>query len=208
MFGDQQLKRKWISKESDKAASESGEAKLLDSVTMLTLNLESERRTTARDQNTVFKLRKDSELAGPLQDGIEAYTIEGKNAREGQNARDAAKSKGEQYQGHPQGKRPGALLRLLPLRVAQLITHAAVKTCRIQVNKYCSIYAQCEMRPRPLQTCGQKGALLSQLTTTTLNGYGLLKADLSSESWDGYFVLVRFWHGLASQQRRIRCRRV
>ena len=52
--------------------SEPGEAKLLDALAMLTLNLESERRTTARDQNTVYKLRKDSELAGTLQDGIEA----------------------------------------------------------------------------------------------------------------------------------------
>ena len=122
MFGDQQLKRKRISKESDKAASESRDAKLLDAVAMLTLNLESERRTTARDQNTVFKSRKDSELAGTLQEGIEAYAIEG------QNARDAVKNKGEQYQGHPQGKRPDASLRLLLWRVAQLITDEAVKT--------------------------------------------------------------------------------
>ena len=63
MFGDQQPKRKGISKEP-------GEAKLLDAVAMLTLNLGSERRTTTRDQNTVFKIRKDSELACPLQEGI------------------------------------------------------------------------------------------------------------------------------------------
>ena len=44
---------------------------------------------------------------------------------EGQNARDAAKNKGEQYQGHPQGKRPDALLPLLLWRVAQLITETA-----------------------------------------------------------------------------------
>ena len=121
MFGDQQPKRKGISKESDKATSEPGEAKQLDAVVMLRLNLESERRSTARDQNTVFKIRKDSELAGPLQEGLEAYTTKG------QNARDAAMIKGEQYQGHPQGKRPDALLRLLLWRVAQLITGEAVK---------------------------------------------------------------------------------
>ena len=56
---------------------------------MLNFNLESERRTTARDQNTVFRLRKDSELASTLQEGIEACVIEGHNAR------DAAKNKGE-----------------------------------------------------------------------------------------------------------------
>ena len=60
IFGDQQPKRKWISRESNKAMSEPGEAKLLDAVAMRTLNLEFERRTTARDQNTVFKLRKNS----------------------------------------------------------------------------------------------------------------------------------------------------
>ena len=100
MFGDQQPKRKETSREPDKAMSEPGEVKLLDTVAMLTSNLESERRTPARDQNTVFKLQKDSELAGTLQEGIEANTIEG------QNARDAAKIRCEQYQGHPQGKRP------------------------------------------------------------------------------------------------------
>ena len=66
-IGDQQLKRKGISKESDEAASESGEAKLLDAVAMLTLNSESERRTAAPVQNTVIKLRKDSERAGAFQ---------------------------------------------------------------------------------------------------------------------------------------------
>ena len=40
MFGDQQPKRKGISKEPDRAISGSGEAKLLDAVEMLTLNLE------------------------------------------------------------------------------------------------------------------------------------------------------------------------
>ena len=45
----------------ERAMSEPGEAKLLVAVAMLTLNLESERRTAARDQNTVLKLRKDSE---------------------------------------------------------------------------------------------------------------------------------------------------
>ena len=124
MFGDQQPKRKGISKEPDKATSESGEAKPPDAMAMLTLNLGSERRTTARDQNTVFKLRKDSELAGTLQKGIEAYTIER------QNARNAAKNKGEHYQMHPLGKRPDALLRLPQWRVAQLITDEAVKTAQ------------------------------------------------------------------------------
>ena len=66
LFGDQQPKRKGISKEPDKATSEPGEAKLLDAVAMLTINLESERKTTARDQNTVFKIRKDIEIAGTL----------------------------------------------------------------------------------------------------------------------------------------------
>ena len=37
-----------------------------------------------------------------------------------------ANNKGEKYQGHPQGKRPDALLRLLLWRVAQLITDEAV----------------------------------------------------------------------------------
>ena len=191
MFGDQQPKRKGISKESDTTTSEPGEAKLLDAVVVLTLNLESERRATARDQNTVFKIRKDNEPAGFFQEGIEAHTIEG------QNGQDAAKNNGEQYQGHPQGKRPDALLRSLLWRVAQLITDEA-RPCRTRVNKYCSIYAHWGMWPRPMQTCGQQCALLSQLTTITFNGYGLLRADLSFESWDGYHVLVgvfgTVWH--------------
>ena len=119
MVGEQQPKRNGTSREPDKAMSEPREVKLLDAVAMLALNLESERTTTPRDQNIVFELRKDSELAGK---GIEAYTIEG------QNARDAAKSKGVQHQGHSQRKRPDALLRLLLWRVAQLITDEAVKT--------------------------------------------------------------------------------
>ena len=47
-------------KNQKKATSEPAEAKLLNVVTMLTLNFESERRTTPRDDNTVFKIRKDS----------------------------------------------------------------------------------------------------------------------------------------------------
>ena len=64
MCGDQQPKRRGISKEPDKATSESGEAKLLDAVAMLTLDFESKRSTT--DQNTVFKLRNYSVRAGLL----------------------------------------------------------------------------------------------------------------------------------------------
>ena len=61
------MKRKGISKESEKVISESGEIKTTaKAVTMLTLKLESERRTTARDQNTVFKLRKDSKLTDSI----------------------------------------------------------------------------------------------------------------------------------------------
>ena len=47
----QQPRRKGILRGPDQAMSEPGEAKLLDAVAMLTLNLESERRTAARDQN-------------------------------------------------------------------------------------------------------------------------------------------------------------
>ena len=57
MFGDQPLKRKEAPTDSDKAASEtSGEAQLLEAAAVLTLNLESERRAAARDQNTVFNM--------------------------------------------------------------------------------------------------------------------------------------------------------
>ena len=59
MFEDQSLKRKEPPKDSDKVTSEtSGEAKFLEAVTPLTLNLESERRAVARDRNTVFKIRE------------------------------------------------------------------------------------------------------------------------------------------------------
>ena len=55
-----------LQKDSRKAASEtSGRAKLLEAVALLTLNPESERRAAARDQNTVFKIRKGSAVAGP-----------------------------------------------------------------------------------------------------------------------------------------------
>ena len=150
MFGDQRLKRKGISKESDKAASESGEAKLLDAVAMLTLNLESERRTTAHVQNTMIKLRKGSER-------LEQFVLQWHMPQFPLGRRlQAAKNKGEQYQRHPQGERSDALLRLLLWRVAQLITDEAVKTVP---SKYCSIYAQWAMRPRPPQMCGPHGAL-------------------------------------------------
>ena len=86
---------------------------------MLTLNLESERRTTARTAS----------LQAPLQDGIEAYAIEE------QNARDAAKNKANRIKDHPQGKRPDASLRLLLWRVAQLITDEAVKTAQDPGNQ-------------------------------------------------------------------------
>ena len=95
-----------------------------------------------------------------------------------QNARDAAKSKGEQNQGHPQGKRRDALLRLLLWRVAQLITDEAVKTAQDLGEQVLLNLRAVGMQARPLQTCGQQGASLSQLTTITLHGCGLLRADL------------------------------
>ena len=70
------------------ASRPSGEAKHLEAVALLTLNLESERRAADRDQNTVFKIRKDSALAGTLQESIEACVTEG------QRSRDAARDQG------------------------------------------------------------------------------------------------------------------
>ena len=99
MFCDQQPKRKGISKEPDKATSEPGEAKLLDAVAMLTLNLESEKISSSWPEHCL----QDTEgqwARRPSPGGHRGIY------HRGQNARDAAKNKGEQYRGHPQGKRP------------------------------------------------------------------------------------------------------
>lgn len=104
------------------------DSKLLEAVAALALQHESERRSTARDQNVVFKMKKESKVAASMEKGSDEYSKDGKAARE------AAESEGKEYKGNPNGKKPDALLRMLLWKVAEEITEDVVAKARTAVQ--------------------------------------------------------------------------
>ena len=69
----------------------------------------------ARDSNFVVTLQRQGQLAAALAAGADAYQAEGKDGR------DKAKSEGEEYRGHPKGKKPDAMLRMLLYRINEAV---------------------------------------------------------------------------------------
>ena len=88
---------------------------IIEAIAQLTLQLEGERRAKARDENYVFEMAKGSELAKVLAWAEQAYKQDGDKLR---------KEQGEDYKGHPNGKKPDALLASLLLRVSEEVEKA------------------------------------------------------------------------------------
>ena len=98
--------------------SELGDKKqkeMFEAIAKLSLQLESERRAKARDDNFVFEMSRASALAKTLAWAEEAYKTEGDKKR---------KELGDNYKGHPQGKKPDALLASLIVRLVEAIKKA------------------------------------------------------------------------------------
>ena len=88
---------------------------MFEAIAKLSLQLEGERRAKARDDNFVFEMSKASALAKTLAWAEEAYKTEGDKKR---------KEQGDDYKGHPQGKKPDALLASLIVRLVEAIKKA------------------------------------------------------------------------------------
>ena len=78
----------------------------------LALQHESERRAHARDDNAVFSMPSSGELAKELQWAADKYAETGAQLK---------KEQGENYKGHPNGKKPDAMLASLLYRMHQAI---------------------------------------------------------------------------------------
>mmetsp|Transcript_9709 Transcript_9709/g.25806 ORF Transcript_9709/g.25806 Transcript_9709/m.25806 type:complete len:246 (-) Transcript_9709:280-1017(-) len=82
---------------------------LLKAMARLLLQREGDRRAHARDDNIVMEIAEDSSLQTLLDKAEECYDETGKSAR-----------KAPDFQGHPEGKRPGAMMRSILQRFAQV----------------------------------------------------------------------------------------
>ena len=99
------------------AVTDKVQQQINEALARLTLQLENERRSNARDENVVFVMGADSELAKTL------AWAEGEYTKAGDAARKAAQDAKEQFRGNPNGKKPDALLASLLLRVTQALNH-------------------------------------------------------------------------------------
>lgn len=92
------------------AAPSSSQGQLLRALAKLTLQLEGERRSHARDDNFVVQYAQGGPLDEALKYTVQQYEETGRKAREG-----------EGFMGHPEGKRPDALFRGLLFRLQQQV---------------------------------------------------------------------------------------
>ena len=98
----------------DKGAQEENpedEAQLVKLIARLTLQHEFERMATARAENIASEFEASSETMVAMEASKTAYEAEGEKAR---------KISGDQYKGHPEGKKPDAMFRMLAFRLATL----------------------------------------------------------------------------------------
>ena len=99
----------------DKGQQEEGpedEAQLVKMVARLTLQHEFERMATARAENVALEFEANSETMVAMEASKEANGAEGEEAR---------KTSGDQFKGHPEGKKPDAMFRMLAFRLAALV---------------------------------------------------------------------------------------
>ena len=105
-------KRKGMKSPTDEGEVPDETNKLVMALARLALQHESERRAHARDDNSVFSMPSSSALAKGLQWAADQYAETGAQLK---------KDQGENYTGHPNGKKPDAMLASLLYRVHQAI---------------------------------------------------------------------------------------
>ena len=105
-------KRKGMKSPTDEEEVPERDSKLVMALARLALQHESERRANARDDNAVFSMPSSGELAKELQWAADKYVETGAQLK---------KEQGENYKGHPIGKKPDAMLASLLYRMHQAI---------------------------------------------------------------------------------------
>ncbi|CAK0866780.1 unnamed protein product [Prorocentrum cordatum] len=85
--------------------------RLLNLMCRLLRQHEAAHQADARDDNFTLTLKAGTKLEMALEEGLQNYIVTGNAAREGEN-----------FQGHPLGKKPDALLRSVIFRLAQAYT--------------------------------------------------------------------------------------
>ena len=111
------LLAEWLDNDEDEAEAAGSQGggladlrKVIENMAKLQMIHEWERRGSARDENFVMVLQQGCPLKEILEKGEVAYTKEGKDKR---------KEDGDAYQGHPQGKKPDALMALAFFRLTE-----------------------------------------------------------------------------------------
>ena len=105
-------KRKGMKNPTDEEEVPERDSKLVMAQARLALQHESERRAHARDDNVVFSMPSSGELAKELQWAADKYAETGAQLK---------KEHGENYKGHPNGKKPDAMFASLLYRMHQAI---------------------------------------------------------------------------------------
>ena len=105
-------KRKGMKNPTDEEEVPERDSKLVMALARLALQHESERRAHARDDNAVFSMPSSGELAKELQWAADKYAETGAQLK---------KEQGENYKGHPNGKKPDAMFASLLYRMHQAI---------------------------------------------------------------------------------------
>ena len=105
-------KRKGMKNPTDEEEVPERDSKLVMALARLALQHESERRAHARDDNVVFSMPSSGELAKELQWAADKYAETGAQLK---------KEQGENYKGHPNGKKPDAMFASLLYRMHQAI---------------------------------------------------------------------------------------
>ena len=105
-------KRKGMKNPTDEEEVPERDSKLVMALARLALQHESERRAHARDDNAVFSMPSSGELAKELQWAADKYAETGAQLK---------KEQGENYKGHPNGKKPDAMFASLLYRIHQAI---------------------------------------------------------------------------------------
>ena len=107
-------KRKGMKSPTDEREVPERDSKLVMALARLALQHGNDGRAHARDDNVVFPMPSSGELAKELQWAADKYAETGAQLK---------KEQGENYKGHPDGKKPDAMLASLLYRV-----HRAIRT--------------------------------------------------------------------------------
>ena len=112
MFAKESNKKEQREDKGSQEENHEDEAQLVKLTARLTLQHEFDRMATARSENIVLEFEASSETMVAMDASKTAYVVEGERAR---------KINGDQYRGHPEGKKPDAIFGMLAFRVATLV---------------------------------------------------------------------------------------